>query len=136
MEGTPLPGPGETAFDDRTRLFMDESTRIQARTGSGELTPMVGRTLEQARRDLAALRLYDLDHGERAWTMAAGLPVYVALFGRDTQAVAWQAGLLGPEPMRGALLELARWQGTTVNAGGTSSRGGCCRRPTPARSRY
>jgi glycogen debranching enzyme len=47
--------------------------------------------------------------------MAAGLPVYVALFGRDTQATAWQAGMLGPEMLQGTMLELARWQGRETN---------------------
>ena len=37
--------------------------------------------------DFMALRLYDLDHRDDAWVMAAGLPLYVALFGRD--AAAW-----------------------------------------------
>ncbi|HEX6096936.1 MAG TPA: glycogen debranching N-terminal domain-containing protein [Thermoanaerobaculia bacterium] len=63
-------------------------------------------TLSQARDDLAALHLGDLD------TVAAGLPLYVALFGRDTLTAGWQAGLLGPELMTGTLRELARVQGT------------------------
>jgi glycogen debranching enzyme len=43
--------------------------------------------------------------------VAAGLPIYTALFGRDTLTAAWQAGLTGPDLMRGTLAELARWQG-------------------------
>ena len=78
---------------------------------SATLAPVVVGALEQAKRDLAALRLYDLDHGERAWTMAAGLPIYIALFGRDTLTAAWQAALASPDMMRGTLPELARWQG-------------------------
>jgi glycogen debranching enzyme len=62
-----------------------------------------------------ALRLPDLDHGDDAWVMAAGLPIYVALFGRDTLTASWQAALLGPEMMRGTLAELPRWQGTETN---------------------
>jgi glycogen debranching enzyme len=71
--------------------------------------------LEQAKRDLASLRLYDLDRGERAWTTAAGLPVYVALFGRDSLTAAWQAAVASPDMLKGTLPELARWQGTEVN---------------------
>jgi glycogen debranching enzyme len=82
---------------------------------SGTLTQVVVGALEQARRDLAALRLHDIEHGDRGWTMAAGLPVYVSLFGRDTLTAAWQAATVSREMMVGTLAELARWQGTEVN---------------------
>ncbi|HEY1283859.1 MAG TPA: glycogen debranching N-terminal domain-containing protein [Steroidobacteraceae bacterium] len=78
---------------------------------STTLAPQVVAALEQAKRDLAALRLSDLDHGRDAWTVAAGLPLYTALFGRDTLAAAWETAPVGPELMRGTLAELARWQG-------------------------
>jgi glycogen debranching enzyme len=87
------------------------ATRFSA-PGSTTLTGVVVGALERAMSDLRALRLDDLDHGPDAWTMAAGLPLYVALFGRDTLTASWQAAIAGPEPMRGSLLELARWQGT------------------------
>jgi hypothetical protein len=61
------------------------------------------------------LRLHDLDHGPHAWTIAAGLPIYISLFGRDTLTACWQAAILGPEMMKGTLQELAGWQGTTDN---------------------
>jgi hypothetical protein len=51
----------------------------------------------------------------RSWTVAAGLPLYIALFGRDTLSASWQASILGPEMMTGTLVELARWQGTQTN---------------------
>lgn len=72
---------------------------------------IVTSALNQAAQDLSALRLHDLDtsHG---WTMAAGLPLYIALFGRDTLTAGWQAAMLGPEMMRGTLEVLARFQGT------------------------
>src|SRR2546425_2968095 len=47
--------------------------------------------------------------------MAAGLPLYIALFGRDTLTACWEAALLGPEMIRGTLAEMARWQGTERN---------------------
>jgi hypothetical protein len=65
------------------------------------------RTLEQAKRDLIALRLHDLDQGERAWVMAAGIPIYVALFGRDSLTAAWQAAPISAERLRGVPAELA-----------------------------
>ena len=82
--------------------------------GSGTLSSVVESTLEQAKRDLIALRLPDLDtaHG---WTFAAGLPLYIALFGRDTLTASWQAAILGPEMLRGTLEVLARYQGTRTD---------------------
>ncbi|HEX8170708.1 MAG TPA: glycogen debranching N-terminal domain-containing protein [Thermoanaerobaculia bacterium] len=100
--------------DPRQRLFLDEAARIETRE-SGTLAGAVSATLEQARCDLAALRLYDLDRGPRAWTMAAGLPLYIALFGRDTLTAGWQAAMLGPEMMRGTLPVLADLQGTQTD---------------------
>lgn len=94
--------------------FLSETTRFEGR-GSDTLTAVAIGALEQAAYDLDALRLPDLQHGPRAWTVAAGLPMYVALFGRDTLTTAWQAALAGPEMMRGTLAELARWQGRDTN---------------------
>jgi glycogen debranching enzyme len=98
------------SFDARTSEFDGVATRI-ADDAQPPYRARVFAALRQARADLAALRLFDLDHDERDWVPAAGLPVYVALFGRDTLTTAWQSALLGPEMMRGTLLELAQWIG-------------------------
>lgn len=95
-------------------LFLSERTKFEG-AGGDTLMPIVVGALEQAAYDLDALRLPDLDHGPRAWTIAAGLPMYVALFGRDTLTAAWEAALAGPEMMRGTLAELERWQGRETN---------------------
>src|SRR5207248_7220934 len=79
------------------------------------LSSVVVGALEQAKRDLDTLRLHHLDRGDRTWITAAGVPTYLAYFGRDTLVTAWQAGMLGPGMMRGALLEAKRWQGSEVN---------------------
>ncbi len=88
--------------------WLDEATTVDAPSTAADVLA----TLTQARSDLAALRLFDLDSGPRAWTVAAGLPLYIALFGRDTLTAGWQAGLLGPEIMSGTLHALAQVQGT------------------------
>jgi glycogen debranching enzyme len=100
-------------YDQRRSEFLADSTRFSTRE-SGTLAPVVARALERARGDLAALRLYDLDRPD-GWTMAAGLPVYIALFGRDTLTTAWEAAMTGPEMMRGALHRLAGYQGTRTD---------------------
>ncbi|HEX6083714.1 MAG TPA: glycogen debranching N-terminal domain-containing protein [Thermoanaerobaculia bacterium] len=104
----------DDSHEQKIRLYLDETTSFEAPT-SKTLTAGVITTLEQARADLASLRLFDLDHAPRAWTVSAGLPLYVALFGRDTLTTGWQAGLLGPEIMTGTLHALAALQGTKVD---------------------
>ncbi len=100
---------------DRKRAeFLHRSTTFHF-PGSDTLTAIVAGTLEQSRRDLAALRLYPLDQAEDAWTVAAGLPKYVALFGRDPLITAWQAAPLTADILRGTLAVLPQSQGTTTN---------------------
>jgi glycogen debranching enzyme len=122
LEGQPLPlhyacrafGAREGKYDQLRTMFLQEAAAFRA-PGSDDLGPLVVRTLQQARTDLAALRLYDLDQAERSWLVAAGLPVYVALFGRDTLITAWQAALISPDLLRGTLAVIPRWQGTRID---------------------
>jgi glycogen debranching enzyme len=106
--------PQDNEYDRRTRIFFAQATRFSG-PESGTLANVVTGALEQSKRDLDALRLYDLDASDRAWTTAAGLPVYVALFGRDTLTTAWEAAPVAVDLMRGTLPALARLQGTEVN---------------------
>ena len=104
------------ALTDRASADPAAATSTQfSGLGTNTLTATVVGALRQGQYDLEALRLDDLGDGDAAWTMAAGLPMYVALFGRDTLTAGWQAALMGPEMMRGALLELKRMQGTEIN---------------------
>ncbi|HEX5450968.1 MAG TPA: glycogen debranching N-terminal domain-containing protein [Candidatus Limnocylindrales bacterium] len=70
-------------------------------------------TVERAATDLGALRNDELFGGsDRAWFPNAGVPMFTGFFGRDTITAAWQAALLGPEMLRGALEVAARTQAT------------------------
>jgi glycogen debranching enzyme len=100
--------------NERRDVFLQESTDFDL-PESHTLASVVAGALDQAKRDLMALRLDDLDVDEHAWTVAAGLPMYIALFGRDTLSSSWQAAPLSAEMMRGTLAVLARWQGTEFN---------------------
>lgn len=106
--------PQPNDCDLRTQIFLNEATRFSSRE-SGTLAHAAVGALEQGRRDLASLRLFDLDSGDRAWVAAAGLPLYVALFGRDSLTAAWEAALLSPDLMRGTLPALAENQGRERN---------------------
>lgn len=99
---------GTAAYRDRQHGSLAGSTQIEI--GTPDLAFTVRRALEQAKRDLVALRLYDLDQEDGGWVPAAGLPVYIAFFGRDTLTAAWQASLFTDKMMRGTLAQLAATQ--------------------------
>ena len=101
-------------LDRKRSIFLSDSTQFDTNVG-GTLATVVGSALHQAKRDLAALRLPDLDHGDQGWVMAAGLPIYIALFGRDTLTAGWQAAMASTSMMSGALYELPKWQGKVEN---------------------
>jgi glycogen debranching enzyme len=65
--------------------------------------------------DLAALRLRTDFGKEEYWLPAAGLPWFMAIFGRDTIVTSYQSLWVGPELVRGALHALAELQGKEVN---------------------
>jgi len=96
--------PSTNIFDASRAAFLAESTQFSS-PASETLTPVVVGALEQARHDLAALRLHDLDHNEHAWVPAAGIPIYLALFGRDK-------GPVRPQGMR--IRELQQKMGGTI----------------------
>ncbi len=104
----------DTEFDRLRERFYARSTKFDTGNFSNLAYDVVA-GLEQAKRDIASLRLYDLDHGDDAWTVSAGLPIYIALFGRDTLTVSWEAGILGTDILQGTLQELPKWQGKEMN---------------------
>ena len=76
--------------------------------------PDVERLLRQAALDLEALVL--LDGAEHEWlSVQAGIPLYPALFGRDTLTVGWQAAMLDQGAILDAsLTKLGRMQSDRV----------------------
>jgi len=67
-----------------------------------DMTAKVHKVLNRAREDLADLRLYDLDSPDGV-ALAAGIPTYQEIFGRDMQAAGWQAMMLSPNFLRGSI---------------------------------
>ncbi|HEY0830528.1 MAG TPA: glycogen debranching N-terminal domain-containing protein [Candidatus Dormibacteraeota bacterium] len=65
---------------------------------------------ERAIEDFAALRLYEHDSSSESWMPAAGLPWFMALFGRDSLIASMQALVAQPAVAMGTLESLARWQ--------------------------
>ncbi len=105
---------GSTRYDRLRKRFMDESARVSCPT-TGTLARVVVRTLDQAKSDLASLRMFDYDRSDRQWVPAAGVPMYPTLFGRDALTVGWESAMLSTEMMEGILPVLAEIQGSEVN---------------------
>jgi glycogen debranching enzyme len=66
----------------------------------------------QAVDDMSALRLPIASTDQKQFVPAAGLPWFVALFGRDSLIISLQNAIIHPEFALGALQVLARWQAT------------------------
>ena len=103
---------GATEYDHKRVRYL--STITSFGFGKDDLSEVVRKSTERARLDLAALRMFDLEReGEIA--VAAGIPTYMGVFGRDMLASAWQASLLGPELALGSLDVLGRSQASKDN---------------------
>ncbi|MGE0419310.1 MAG: glycogen debranching N-terminal domain-containing protein [Acetobacteraceae bacterium] len=81
-------------------------TVLKIRTSNEEFY----RLYHQSVGDMAALRLPIEGTGERVFVPAAGLPWFMAPFGRDSLIVSLQNILVYPAFARGALSVLGRWQ--------------------------
>ncbi len=66
----------------------------------------------QALSDMYALRLPVEDLNHVCFVPAAGLPWFVALFGRDTLVISLQNSIIHPEFALATLIALAKWQAT------------------------
>ena len=69
---------------------------------------------DQAVGDLGAMRLMS-GPGPQVHVPAAGLPHYQALFGRDSLTAAWQAGMVHPDMLRGAIEAIGARLGSRVD---------------------
>ena len=70
------------------------------------------RFYRQAVNDIASLRLPLLSQGKIVHVPAAGLPWFMAPFGRDSLIVSLQTIMIDPDFARGALAVLGDWQAT------------------------
>lgn len=82
--------------------------------------PVLARAFRQASRDLAALRIKaegsaGEDGGGGAYAIAAGIPWYMDLFGRDSLIASYESILHDPELARGTIDALARLQGDKLD---------------------
>jgi glycogen debranching enzyme len=75
----------------------------------------VYRAFTQSVEDMGALRLHEQDLARNVWLPAAGVPWYVALFGRDSLIVSLQNMIVSAPFARGALQRLAEYQATAID---------------------
>ena len=100
----------DVAADDGIAREAWRGSRAQVRSTS----PTLARAWGLAADDLYGLRNRELESGEPdEWVVNAGVPVFTGLFGRDVLTTGWQAAMIGPQWMRGALEITARLQATT-----------------------
>jgi glycogen debranching enzyme len=87
-----------------------------------DCTAVLRGPLERAADDLFDLRndeleeqLLGISDGSR-WIVNAGVPMFTGLFGRDVLTAGWQAALMGPRALMGALDAVAATQATEDDA--------------------
>ena len=116
----PVPAPhrdssdsGPTNYDRKLSKGRSNLTSFTVE-GDSDLREVVARTARRAALDLNAMQMFDVEQdGEIA--VAAGIPTYMGVFGRDMLASAWQSGLLGRELALGTLRLLKQHQASEVN---------------------
>jgi glycogen debranching enzyme len=105
--GAPAPPPARSLDPDRVRAWLNTLPTMAV----GDLR--LRRAWRRAVRDLASLLLTG---PAGAFIPAAGLPWYLAIFGRDSAITAMQSMLLGWEVPYGTLRQLGLYQGTILDA--------------------
>jgi glycogen debranching enzyme len=114
-EELPVPNPhGQPdAYDRKSSKYLSEISSFKT-AGSHDLRNVVTQTATRAALDLCELQMFEVEAPD-AVTVAAGIPTYMGVFGRDLLASAWQASLLGPELALGSLCVLKKHQATKVD---------------------
>ncbi len=101
--------PHTTAASRERDSFLEGTTRIKTSH------PDLEQFWEQGLIDLGALRIEVNSQGERFWMPAAGIPWFVAVFGRDTLISSLQTMAVYPQFAHGAVLKLAELQATEID---------------------
>ncbi|SRR5579883_914410 len=101
--------PVRTEAKQVSEDFLAQATKFRA--SDAEITQYY----QQALIDLSALRIKVEDHGHQFWMPAAGIPWFVAVFGRDSVTVSLQTMAVYPAFAHGTLVKLAQLQATDVD---------------------
>lgn len=101
--------PHETEAGKVRDNFLNTATKLQS--SNAEITYYY----QQALMDMGALRIKVEDKGDHFWMPAAGIPWFVAVFGRDSVTASLQTMAVYHEFARGTLVKLAQLQATEVD---------------------
>ncbi|HEY9639429.1 MAG TPA: glycogen debranching N-terminal domain-containing protein, partial [Coleofasciculaceae cyanobacterium] len=99
----------ETEAKQVSQDFLVQATKL--RSSNTEIAGFY----QQALSDMAALRIKVEDNGHDFWMPTAGIPWFVAVFGRDSVVVSMQTMAVYPEFAYGTLVRLAQLQATEVD---------------------
>jgi glycogen debranching enzyme len=99
---------GVTPAGEQMASYLELATQLRSSNRQVE------QTYQQALTDLAALRI-PVDGGNTVWIPAAGIPWFVAVFGRDPLIASLQTMSVAPNLARGTLIKLAQLQATETN---------------------
>jgi glycogen debranching enzyme len=102
----------DTDHDELATLQAEWKSSATRLTSSNE---HVYRAFTQSVEDMGALRMHEQDLARNVWVPAAGVPWYVALFGRDSLIVSLQNMIVSAPFARGALQRLAEYQATAID---------------------
>ncbi|MBI4301509.1 MAG: amylo-alpha-1,6-glucosidase [Chloroflexi bacterium] len=91
-------------FDQLQTEWCERSTQLNS--ANDKVTRIFGQSVE----DMGALRLYDHDFAPNIWLPAAGVPWFVALFGRDSLIASLQSMIVQASFALGTLKKLAQYQ--------------------------
>jgi glycogen debranching enzyme len=116
--------PLRTPVVDRAERLRRRWHRTVARVTAAD--PRLQNAYAQSVEDFAALRLYDHDFSPDVWLPAAGLPWFVAVFGRDSAIASLQALPVHPLFAVGTLQKLGAWQATADDPVRDSEPGKIC----------
>ena len=101
--------PHETEAGKERDKFLDSATRLHS--SNVEIVEYY----QQALVDMGALRIKVEDNEQHFWMPAAGIPWFVAVFGRDSAIASLQTMAVDREFARGTLVRLAQLQATEVD---------------------
>lgn len=89
--------------------FLAQATKLKSSNAA------IADYYHQALVDMSALRIEVEDNGHHFWMPAAGIPWFVAVFGRDSVVTSLQTLAVSPEFARGTLVRLAQLQATEID---------------------
>ncbi|HEX6816834.1 MAG TPA: glycogen debranching N-terminal domain-containing protein, partial [Ktedonobacterales bacterium] len=112
--------PGVVPRDDAREKLLERHQRyrdklVAAAPNLQTDSLLLRRAYEQSVHDFAALQIAAEETAEDEFIIAAGIPWFMTLFGRDSLIAAYQALPFFPEAAMGTLRALARLQGTKVD---------------------